>query len=396
MSHRPLDYGGGGSARWRFLRAALPERGWEVEFVTARANPTANEVSTNPRHARLAQRRARVMNAVGGAIRPLYHLGGIQPEAFPPNVLWSFTGRRPIRSAIERVRPHVVWATGPPPAAMFAAVPEARRAGIPAVAEFRDLWAGNPYFDHGGSLLRRIEAPTLRAAAAVVTVTPGCVDALRGLHPDLGDRLHLLPNGFDPLLLEQRSDPPRRAPGERAVLVHAGTLYADRTAVTLIEALSAPDLRERVRLELIGPMDERTAAALRAAPAGLVVEAGPPVPWEEAIARTRAADVAVAINSPGTGGDMALPGKLFEALAIGRPILALTPPGSDTERVLCALGADAGCVPGDDAPAVAAAVRRLLDDPPPAVPLDRLAPWSRSTIADTTANLLETLTAATR
>jgi glycosyltransferase involved in cell wall biosynthesis len=391
VSHRPLDYGGGGSARWRYMRAALPERGWEVEFVTARANPTANEASTDPREARLAERRARIMNGIGRRIRPIYNRAGIQPEAFPPNALWSFTGRRPIRRAIARVQPHVVWATGPPPAAMFAAIPEARRAGVPGVAEFRDLWAGNPYFDAGGSLLRRIEAPTLDAAAAVVTVTPGCVDALRGLHPELAERLHLLPNGFDPKLLERRSPPPRRAPGERAVLVHAGTLYADRTAVALLRALTEPDLRDRVRLELIGPIDEQTAAALRGFAAGLDVATIPPLAWEEAIARTAAADVAVAINSPGTGGDMALPGKLFEALAVGRPILALTPPGSDTERVLTQLGAGAGCVAGDDPSAIAAALRGLLDDPPAAVPIDRLTPWSRSQVADQTAALLDEL-----
>src|SRR5580765_3419779 len=108
VSHRPLDYGGGGSARWRYMRSALPERGWEVELVTARPNPTANEASTDPRKARLAERRARIMNDIGRRIRPMYNRVGIQPEAFPPNALWSFTGRHPIRHAIERVRPHVV------------------------------------------------------------------------------------------------------------------------------------------------------------------------------------------------------------------------------------------------------------------------------------------------
>ncbi len=396
VSHRPLDYGGGGSARWRYLRAALPERGWTVEVVTARENLTANEASPDPRRARLAQRRARAMNGIGDRIRPLYHRAGIQPEAFPPNVAWSLTGRLPIRRAIERHRPDVVWATGPPPAAMFAAVPEARRAGLPAVAEFRDLWAGNPYFDAGGTLLTRVEAPTLRAADVVVTVTPGCVDALAGLHPELTGRLHLLPNGFDPVLLERRSPTPAPDPDGRFTLLHAGTLYADRTAVVLLAALAQPDLRDRVRLVLLGPIDERTRAAIAAAPPGLRVEALPPVTWEEAIDRTAAAHVCVAINSRGTGGMMALPGKLFEALAIGRPVLALTPPGSDTERVLSDLGAGAGCVPEDDEAAVAQAVRRLLDDPPAPVAPALLAPWSRSAIADRTAALLETLCAPGR
>ena len=50
--------------------------------------------------------------------------------------------------------------------------------------------------------------------------------------------------------------------------------------------------------------------------------------WRAAVERVRTADVAVVINSPGTGGDMAAPSKLYEALALGTPVLALTNPGA--------------------------------------------------------------------
>jgi glycosyltransferase involved in cell wall biosynthesis len=394
VSHRPLAYGGGGSARWRYLRSRLPVHGWEVHVVTARPNPTANEAATDPRHARLAAARAAVTGAIGDSTRSIANRFGVQPEVLAPNGIWSLTGRLPVRRAIERLRPHVVWATAPPPAAMFAAVPEAERALLPAVVELRDLWAGNPYFDAGGRLLARLEAPAMRRAAAVVTVTPGCVHVLRSLHPELDATLHLLPNGFDPQLLERRSSLPGRRPGERAVVLHAGTLYGDRTAERLIAGLSDASLRERVRLELVGPVDERTREAIRRAPAALEIDAPGPLAWEQVIDRTRSADVCAVINTAGTGGDMALPGKLFEALAIGRPVLALTPEGSDTERVLSDLDQADGCVARDDPDAIAAAVRRLLDKPPPPVPPARLEPWSRERITERTAALLDDIVAS--
>ena len=37
VSQRPVDYGGGGSIRWRHLLTALPRFGWDVSTVTARA-----------------------------------------------------------------------------------------------------------------------------------------------------------------------------------------------------------------------------------------------------------------------------------------------------------------------------------------------------------------------
>ena len=63
---------------------------------------------------------------------------------------------------------------------------------------------------------------------------------MRALHPEIAPRLEVLPNGYDPVLLELRGRP--REAGERATLVHAGTLYGDRSAVTLMRALSRPEL----------------------------------------------------------------------------------------------------------------------------------------------------------
>ena len=142
-----------------------------------------------------------------------------------------------------------MWATAPPPSALFAAL-AARDGGVPLVAEMRDLWAGNPYFDAGGTLLTRIEKRAFARAGAVVTVTESCASRMLDLHPEIAPRLEVLPNGFDPVLLELRDRP--RESGERATLVHAGTLYGDRSAVTLLRALSRPELAARTRLVLVG------------------------------------------------------------------------------------------------------------------------------------------------
>lgn len=394
VSQRPIDYGGGGSVRWRYLSQALPELGWQVTTVSAHANPTANEASTDPRLARLAALRARVMNGAGDIVRPVFRRAGVQPEAFAPNLAWSITGRAAIGRALARESPDVVWATSPPQSAILAAVPMARRAGVPVVAELRDLWAGNPFFDAGGTLLPAIEAPVLRQANAVVTVTPTCRDTLLRLHPEVGHKIRLLPNGFDPALLELRDGrySARQASdaGERRLrLIHAGALYGDRSAAHLVRALSRPELRARVVLELLGTVDPATRQAILAAPAELEVSLHPPVSWREAVQRVLDADVSVVINSAGTGGSMAMPSKLYEALALGRPVLALTPAQSDTDTFLRGLDQESGLALPDDADSIAAAVLRLVSRPPPAVAPERLADYDRSQVATRISVLLE-------
>jgi glycosyltransferase involved in cell wall biosynthesis len=393
VTQRPLEYGGGATVRWQYLRDALPRHGWEVHDVSARSNPTANAASTDPRAAKLAAARARVMGVVGAVTRPAYRRAGIQPEAFPPNVLWSLTGRPAVRRALEAVRPDVVWATCPPPSALFATLAALGDRRLPLVAEMRDLWAGNPYFDAGGSLLTRIEKRSFARADAIVTVTDGCARRMLELHPEIEPRLHVLPNGFDPVLLGLRAAP--RAPAElngRATLVHAGTLYGDRSAVTLMRALARPELSGRARLVLVGGIDGASEAELRRhQDLDVVVE--PPMPWRDAVERVRDADVAVVINSPGTGGDMAAPSKLYEALALGTPTLTLTSPGSDTERLLERLGDAGGCAPFEDDAAIARTVLRLIDAPPAPVDPAAIAPWSREAVADRVAALLDRLAA---
>jgi glycosyltransferase involved in cell wall biosynthesis len=388
VSQRPLDYGGGGSVRWQFLRRALPDRGWEVHSVTARAGLGANEASTDPRAARLAAARARVTGTAGAAMGPMVRrAAGIQPEALAPNGFWAWTGRRAIAAAMNEVRPHLVYATGPPPSGILAAAAALRGRPEPLVAELRDLWAGNPYFDAGGRLLVDIERRAFARCDAIVSVTEGCRDTLLALHPEVSDRFHLLPNGYDPALLELRTPPPPRFPTP-ATLIHVGSLYGDRSAAALIRAMRRAEVRGRVRLELVGPIDAATEAA-----AGPDVAMRPAVPWEEAIARTRAADIAVVINSPGTGGAMALPSKLYEALALGKPILALTPPGSDTERLLERLGQPGSCAPPHDEASIAARLIAILDGPPAPVAPAMLAPWDRGAVAARLAALLDDLVA---
>jgi glycosyltransferase involved in cell wall biosynthesis len=395
VSQRPIDYGGGGSVRWRYLMNRLPDLGWQVTAITARANPTGDDASADPRRARLAELRARVMNAAGDVVRPLFRRVGLQPEAFAPNLAWALTGRPVIRRALDRESPDVVWATAPPQSAILAAIPVAGDAGVPVVAELRDLWAGNPYFDAGGKTLARLEASCLRRADAVVTVTPTCRDTLLVLHPELHCRVKLLPNGFDPSLLALRDGHQGRRGSGRATLIHAGALYGDRSAATLVRALARPELRARVRLELFGTIDPATRQAILSAPPELEVQQHSPVSWHEAIERVRTADVSIVINSQGTGGSMALPSKLYEALALGRPVLALTPRKSDTERLLQVLAQGAGVAAPDDETAIATVALRLLDNPPPPVAPEQLFEYDRNAVAMQIAALLDTVARCT-
>jgi glycosyltransferase involved in cell wall biosynthesis len=390
VSHRPLEAGGGGSVRWRHMRRALPNHGWRVVECSPSAGATTQEMSTDPRVARLAARRARVMSLAGRAVDPIARMLRVKPEVFAPNNVWGLTGRRFVREAIATERPDVVVATSPPPSALIAAA--AVVGNTPFVIDLRDLWAGSPYYDRGSRLLAAAQRRILTQADAIVTVTEGCRDTLLKLHPEIEPALHVIPNGFNPKLLDRRREGTRK-PNGYATLIHAGALYADRTAEPLLTALKRPEFRGRIRLVLLGVIDPRTAEAISRAPeVDVIVE--PPVDWEQAIEHVRAADVVVVINAPGTGGDMAVPTKLYEALALGRPVLALTREGTDTARLLERLGQDTGLAAPDDPSHIALAIERLLTTPPRPVPQEELVEFHADITSARYAALLDE--AATR
>ena len=380
VSQRPQEYGGVGSARWNAFRAMLPGHGWEVDVVTARPNPTADAYAADATGQRLSALRAAVMNRAGSVMRPAVRRAGIEPEALAPSALWALTGRRAVRAAITRHRPDVVWATSPPIAAHLVMGALAAELTVPLVAELRDHWAGNPYYDAGGTALTRIERRALTPASAIVVVTPGMVDELRRLHPPLADRVHLLPNGFDPVVFEDRR--PRRDTRTGPVtLVHAGPVhgYPGRTIGPLLGGLRRAG--DRFTLELVGAGADVDAPGVRVRP---------PLPWPEAVRAQAAADIGVVLYS---SDRTALGTKVFELLALERPVLALVDEGNDLHRLLESLGQGAGCARHDDPAAIAAAIERLAADPPPPAPPGALAAWDRSAIAARVAALLDDLVA---
>jgi glycosyltransferase involved in cell wall biosynthesis len=385
VSQRPQEYGGAGSVRWNAFRTMLPELGWEVDVVTARPNPTANEYAEDATGQRLNALRAAVMGRVGAAMRPVVRRAGIEPEALAPSALWALTGRRAVRAAIAEHRPDVIWATSPPIAAHLVMAGLASEVTVPLVCELRDNWAGNPYYDAGGTLLTRVEGRALAPAAAVVVVTPPMVDVVGRLHPELADRVHMLPNGFDPVVLTERRDRRVVPAGQPATLVHAGPLqgYPGRTPEPLLAALRRPELRGRARLELIGPGTAPAAG-------GADVSVRPTLPWRKAVRAQAAADIGVVLYS---SDRTALGTKVYELLALGKPILALVDDGNALHKLLRSLGQETGCVRHDDPEAIAAGIRRLLDDPPPPAPPEALAPWNRAEVARRLVTLLEELRA---
>jgi glycosyltransferase involved in cell wall biosynthesis len=126
---------------------------------------------------------------------------------------------------------------------------------------------------------------------------------------------------------------------------------------TIVEA--AGILGERPQVVMIGSVPERAAAEARARAAGTRIVWRDDVPLAALPAELEAAAVVLGVFGPGRKAAMVVPNKVYQAAAVGRPLVTRDGPGL---REVLEPEVDCLACPPDDASALAAAVARLLDD----------------------------------
>ena len=184
-------------------------------------------------------------------------------------------------------------------------------------------------------MLPALERATFARASVVIACTPEAVADLQARHPDAGVRMREVPNGFEDELLLRRAVP---SPSRPITILHSGTLTADRPLAPLLRVLAEPPYRGAFRLVLHGYAAPAVEAEIGRSGAA-VDERPPPSDWADAVDRIARADVALVTQGRGAGDATAVASKVYEYLALGRPVLCVTDGGA-TEALLRRLGAD--------------------------------------------------------
>lgn len=265
---------------------------------------------------------------------------------------WAARARE---SALARMRAggvDVLLSTSPPDSVHLAARAVAERTSRPWVADFRDPWIGlhfrrPPTAWHRGRQAA-LEHSVLARADLVLAASRTHADDIARSGARSGPVVHL-PNGFEPDAGAAAApfDP------DTFRLAFTGTLSLMPEAGTFLEAVHdvlarRPEARRRLRVDLVGPYDtDHEDRTLALGLKGIVRFHGARA-HAETRAVQRAADVLVLWRPEGEGYRTMVPGKLYEYLDAGRPVVAVWPAGEEA----AALVARAGGVivaPGDRA-----------------------------------------------
>jgi hypothetical protein len=328
----------------------LPAHGWACtvvcageedywvrdESLTARI-PTGTEVIRVPGGSvlsawlRLFRRGDRIPGDRVGALRRLSDFW-LLPDSY---VGWIGRARAAAARRLARGDVQVLLSSSPPESVHLAALPLAGRFRVPWVADFRDPWIGlyrrrSPTAWHASrqaALERRVME---RADLVLATSQTQMGFTERGSRARPG-RVAIVRNGFEPEsseLAAGRDD----AAGDPALrpflLAFTGTVALLPETEVFLDALHDllarhPGARRRLRVKLAGPFDSTYQD--RAVALGLtgIVEFLGQRPHREVRELQRRADVLLLWLPHGEVLRAAVPGKLYEYLDAGRPLVAV-------------------------------------------------------------------------
>lgn len=264
---------------------------------------------------------------------------------------WVFPAVRAARRAIRDRDLRVIYSTSPFASAHLIALVVSRWTGLPWVADFRDPWRGNPFRELGYRSLERwdewLERQVYRHAIRIVCNTPTQQARLVERLPWTAPKTVTLPNGFDAEWIAQ-ARPHRTVGRDRFVMVHCGNCYGPRSPLPLFGALRraadrSPHVGRCVRVLFAGD-DTYNGQSLPALAdrfgVGDMVDVVGVRPHAEAIGLLLGADASIALGVAGPGGELQVPNKVYEYLAVRKPILALAPGDGAIAELLARASAD--------------------------------------------------------
>jgi glycosyltransferase involved in cell wall biosynthesis len=213
---------------------------------------------------------------------------------------------------IETLRPDVLISSHEPAVTLELGLSMAAR--VPAwLADLGDPVL-TPYTpSHWRRRAWRLEEAVCRAASAVSVTTDDTRELLRTRHEVDGAKMFVLSQGFDD---STPRVPPSEAlaQGQSLRLLYSGRFYPFRDPAPLLEAVVALG---RVSLTVVAPEVKPELLAYTERSEGRIVFTGEQ-PHERVLAWQRECDVLVNI---GNALQAQVPGKLFEYLGSGKPIL---------------------------------------------------------------------------
>jgi len=290
-----------------------------------------------------------------------------------------------------------IISSGPPHSMHMIALGVKKKLSIPWLADFRDPWTNIDFYDQlklskrADRLHRKKEKDVISAADKIVTVNRTMAEEFEAM----GAReTAVVSNGFD----EEDFNLENRTLSREFSIIHLGSINKDRNSETFWVALKEllnelEGLRNDLKIVLIGKNDISVVESIERNELSYCTQYIKYLPHDDAIEEAAKAQILLLPlnNTPNALGITT--GKVFEYLALKRPIMCIGPTNGDCARILndTSSGSVAGFDDKEKMKSIMKAYYELYKKNALKLESKDLQKFSRKNLAGEIAGLLETI-----
>lgn len=234
----------------------------------------------------------------------------------------------------------LIVSTGPPHSMHLIALGLKKKLNIPWIADFRDPWTDIDFYSKlrltqwADKKHRRLESEVIKNADHVVTVSPSWQKDFEKKH---NRKVELVNNGYDP---EDFNFEAEAVFNDTFCISHFGAFNKDRNPSSLWVVLKElahenPEFKKALRIQLIGQTDESITNEINQNGLMENLILSHYLPHREGIGLLRKSQVLLLPINDAPNLKGILPGKMYEYLALKRPILAVGPTDADYAKIIC-------------------------------------------------------------
>ena len=277
---------------------------------------------------------------------------------------WHFAALKACRH-LKKGDYDIILASAPPNTVFPVAKELSRSLDCPFIMDYRDLWNGNSYLKEYPAYIKRLERSIVEAAQSIICVCHTMPVTLADLY---GVSAKVITNGFDPddyLNLDDYNF-------KELAVVYTGNFIPPLRSVSLFfeafhEAVKIrPELKKRMKFHYFGAQTEYVKSeAVKHEVEELVALHGL-VPRNEVLSAVKSADLVLVVSTilrhENPAGKAVIPGKIYESLGAGTPVLLIASEDSDPVNIVKETGSGFTFT-GDDIEGLSEFLCGYIDNP---------------------------------
>jgi glycosyltransferase involved in cell wall biosynthesis len=248
---------------------------------------------------------------------------------------WNFSAIKVAKNYIKQNKIDAVVSVGPPHSSHLIGLKLSKIFSIPHIPVFIDPWVDIIYYKNlrRSTLTKKIdnhlEKSVLQNAKRVVFVTKSMEEDYHKKYNFLKDKSNVLYWGYDED--DFRNVKIKKSSLEEKIIVHAGNLFSYQNPKNFWKQIVLENEKgNKFRIKFIGSVDKEILDYLNEIGLNDCVELAGFLPYPEMIKQILEADLLLVCSSE----PRHVPGKLFEALRSGNPIIAFGNNNEEVKRII--------------------------------------------------------------